>query len=190
MTRSDPIESKPSESLTFAVRAVARQAGFEIDHAGLREALGWPESGDDPTGVRGAARAEACGSLLGPGTIALGRSFRLIEAGKRFGMQIREVHPPEAARGLEDAPEFEQHFDASYRPLILRALENRQSVLAFRGWAGERERSWGWIRSACNEGVGFRGSTIWSEQELETLRDDLLVRPAVQVYVIERVTPS
>ena len=102
-------------------------------------------------------------------------------------MQIREVHPPEAARGLEDAAEFEQHFDASYRPLILRAMENGQFVLAWRGWLGERELSWGWIRAACDEGMGFRGSTIWSEAELNPLRADLLVRPAVQLYIVERI---
>ena len=115
------------------------------------------------------------------------RDARLIEAGKHFGMQIRDVHPPEAARGLEAAAEFDQHFDASYRPLILRALENNQGVIAWRGWAGERELSWGWIRIARDEGVGFRGATIWSERELNSLRNDLLVRPAVQLYIVERV---
>jgi hypothetical protein len=159
-----------SESLTFAVRAIASAAGVEIDHEALNDALGYlpPALGGD------------AGSMYG-------RDARLIEAGKAFGMQIRAVHPPETARGLEDAPEFEQHFDLSYRPLILRALENGQYVLAWRGWAGERELSWGWILAACEDGIGFRGATIWSEQELDSLRDDLLVRPAVQLYVVERI---
>ena len=164
---------KPEQSLTFALRAAARQAGFEIDHHELNAALGYPAP-----------------SPLSAVPNMLGRDARLIDAGEQFGMQIREVHPSAAARGLEDSPEFEQHFDASYRPLIQRALEHGQPVLAWRGWAGERELSWGWIRRPCDEGIGFRGATIWSERELETLRDDLLVRPAVQLYVIERVTPS
>lgn len=161
---------RPAESLTFAVRAIARAAGVEIPHAELNDALGYlpPALGGD------------AGSMYG-------RDARLVEAGKNFGMQIRAVHPPEAARGLEDAPEFEQHFDLSYRPLILRAMENGQYVLAWRGWAGERGLSWGWIRAACGEGIGFRGATIWSEAELESLRDDVLTRPAVQLYIVERI---
>lgn len=164
---------RPEESLAFALRAIARQAGFEIDHGKLIAALGFETPAvPSPTAT----------------SILFGRDARLIEAGRQLGMQIREVHPPEAARGLEDAAEFEQHFDASYRPLILRALENGQYVLAWRGWPKERELSWGWIRAACAEGIGFRGATIWSEDELDSLRDDLLVRPAVQLYVVERIT--
>ena len=163
---------RPEESLAFAVRAIARQGGIEIDHTDLLEALGIDNpAGPSPT----------------PGPTMFDRDARLIETGKHFGMQIRDVHPPEAARVLEAAAEFDQHFDASYRPLILRALENNQSVLAWRGWAEERELSWGWIRAACEEGVGFRGATIWSERELNSLRNDLLVRPAIQLYIVERV---
>ena len=163
---------RPEESLAFAVRAIARQAGVEIDHAELVVEIGW--------------ETLALSSPLATPTM-FDRDARLIEAGKHFGMQIREVHPPKAARGLEAAAEFNQHFDASYRPLILRALENNQGVLAWRGWAGERELSWGWIRTVCDEGTGFRGATIWSERELNPLRNDLLVRPAVQLYIVERI---
>lgn len=170
MTVASDATARPAESLTFAVRAIARTAGVEIGHAALNDALGYlpPALGGD------------AGSMHG-------RDARLVEAGKSFGMQIRAVHPPEASRGLEDVPEFEQHFDLSYRPLILRALENGQYVLAWRGWAGERELSWGWIRAACEEGVRFRGATIWTEAELEALRDDLLTRPAIQLYIVERI---
>jgi len=163
---------RPEESLAFAVRAIARQAGVEIDHTELINALCFESSAPpSPTAT----------------SIMFGRDARLIEVGKLVGMQIRDVHPPEAAHGLEAAAEFDQHFDASYRPLILRALENDQGVLAWRGWAGERELSWGWIRTACDEGVGFRGATIWSERELNSIRNDLLVRPAVQLYIVERI---
>ncbi|MEK7732367.1 MAG: hypothetical protein AAB363_10975 [Planctomycetota bacterium] len=171
---SPPIDvASPQESLAFAVRAIAREAGFEIGHGKLIAALGF--------------EAPAVPSSTATPTM-FGRDARLIDAGRQFGMQIREVHPPEAARGLEVAAEFDQHFDASYRPLILRALENNQGVIAWRGWAGERELSWGWIRAACNQGFGFRGATIWSERELNSLRNDLLVRPAVQLYIVERVS--
>ncbi len=164
---------RPQDTLAFAVRAIARQAGVEIDHSKMIVALGF---------VTPAVPSPTASSIM------FGRDARLIEAGKLVGMQIRDVHPPEAARGLEAAVEFDQHFDASYRPLILRALENNQGVIAWRGWAGERELSWGWIRAACDEGAGFRGATIWSERELNSLRNDLLVRPAVQLYIVERVS--
>lgn len=164
--------SRPEESLAFAMRAIARQGRIEIDHRELVVVLGL----ETP-----AVPSPTSNSMM------FDRDAHLIEAGRLVGMQIREVHPPEAARGLEAAAEFGQHFDASYRPLILRALENNQGVLAWRGWAGERELSWGWIRAACDEGVGFRGATIWSERELKSLRNDLLVRPAVQLYIVERV---
>ncbi len=163
---------RPCESLAFAVRAIAKQAGVRIDHAELVAALDWPTLAVPSPGATPAM---------------FDRDAHLIDAGKRFGLQIREVHPPEAARGLEAAAEFDQHFDASYRPLILRALENDQGVIAWRGWAGERELSWGWIRTACDEGVGFRGATIWSDRELNSLRNDLLVRPAIQIYIVEQV---
>jgi len=164
---------RPQESLAYAVRAIARQAGIEIGHDNLITTLGFEET---------TAPTPAATSTM------FGRDARLIDAGRQFGMQIREVHPPEASRGLEAAAEFDQHFDASYRPLILRALENNQGVLAWRGWVGERELSWGWIRAACDEGAGFRGATIWSERELNSLRNDLLVRPAVQLYIVERIS--
>lgn len=172
MSPTIDVES-PQESLAYAIRAIARQAGIEIGHRKLIAALGFDSS-----------------AVHSPATTLnmFGRDTRLIDAGRQFGMQIREVHPPEAARGLEAAAEFDQHFNASYRPLILRALENNQGVIAWRGWAGERELSWGWIRIACEEGAGFRGATIWSERELNSLRNDLLVRPAVQLYIVERVS--
>ena len=46
------------------------------------------------------------------------RDAFLPEAGQLFGLTIRDMHPPEAARGLDTAAEFAQHFDASYRPLM------------------------------------------------------------------------
>jgi len=164
--------ARPQESLAYAVRAIAREAGLEIGHSTLIAALDFETSAvPSPTAT----------------PTMFGRDARLIDVGRQFGMQIREVHPPEAARGLEAAAEFDQHFGASYRPLIHRALENNQGVIAWRGWAGERELSWGWIRAACDEGAGFRGATIWSEGEFNSLRNDLLVRPAVQLYIVERV---
>ena len=77
---SPPIDvASPQESLAFAVRAIAREAGFEIGHGKLIAALGFgPSAVPSPTAT----------------SIMFGRDARLIEAGKQFGIQIREVHPP------------------------------------------------------------------------------------------------
>jgi hypothetical protein len=164
--------------LAYAVRAVARQAGYGIDPDDLNAAMAWswmicanPDEAD-----------------IGLWSMYARDAF-LIEAGRLFGMQIREVHPPEAARGLKASAEFDQHFDASYRPLILRALEHGQPVLAWQGWPGERMMSWGVLAESCDEGVGFRGMTLASDAEFASPSLRTLVRPPIQVYVVERITP-
>lgn len=118
------------------------------------------------------------------------RDAFLIEAGRLLGLELRGIHPPQAARGLSRISEFEQHFDASYRPLILRALEHGQPVVAWQGWPGERALSWGVIREPCTDGVGFRGVTIWSKAELEAPIEHILIRPSIQLYVLERLSPT
>jgi hypothetical protein len=116
------------------------------------------------------------------------RDAFVMEAGRLFGMQIREIHPPEAARGLDTVAEFDQHFDASYRPLIHRGLEHNQPVLAWQGWPGDRGLSWGIIRDKCGQGVGFRGVTMWSDAEILSSTSLTLTRPPIQLYVVERIT--
>ena len=84
------------------------------------------------------------------------RDALLVEGARVFGMTVRGLHPPEAARGLEHSAEYAQHFAASYRPLILRALENRQPVLARlgRGEFGNHHPIWGAIEDSSDGGVG------------------------------------
>lgn len=109
----------------------------------------------------------------------------LIPAARLFGVTVREIHPPEAARGLERAQEFEQHFEHSYRPLVWRALEHDQPVLAWQGWAGDDPLAWGVITRTCEQGTGLAGTVLGA-----SLRTAVLERPAVQMYVLERVEPS
>lgn len=172
-------EQRGWDSLAFALEVVAENAGIAIDHDDLCALMGLPWLGC----------AVPHGEDMSRWSMHARDAF-LIEAGRLFGMQIREIHPPRAARGLDRAAEFDQHFDASYRPLILRALEHHQPVLAWQGWQGDRSLSWGLIHEKCADGVGFRGATYWSASERACDAIVPLVRPPTQVYIVERITPS
>ncbi len=171
----EPVD--PAESLTVILQAVARDAGYDVNRDDLTVALGL-----------------AWSAIAVPGENDLGswslyaRDVFLREVGPLFGMTIRGIHPPEAARGLHDSAEFAQHFDASYRPLILRALEHDQPVLAWQGWAGDYRMMWGIITKPCTGGVGLTGE-VPGASSARTERDDrsaaMLERPPVQLYVVE-----
>ena len=152
---------------------VALGAGFTIDSDALCAALGLslmvPAVPDEPA--------------LGEWT-SYARDAFLIPAGRLFGLTIRAMHPPEAARGLTAAGEFRQHFDASYRPLVLRALEHSQPVLAWQGWPGEARLAWGLITDACDEGVGLVGRAYGCGA---ASTKQVLKRPPVQLYVVETI---
>ncbi|MCH7527588.1 MAG: hypothetical protein IID39_09135 [Planctomycetes bacterium] len=108
----------------------------------------------------------------------------LVEAAAMFGVRMRALHPPESSEGLAECPEFAQHFEASYTPLIRRALENAQPVLAWRGWPDYREALWGIITAESPDGVRFAGTVMWSGGKRMAL-----VAPPVQFYVVEEVLP-
>lgn len=167
------------QSLVHAVCEIARRAGHDLNHDDLSAALGlcWspvavpaePDLGQWPMYARDAF---------------------LPEAGRLFGLTIRDIHPPEAARGLDTAAEFAQHFDASYRPLIRRALEHDQPVLAWQGSVGERGMCWGVIRGVCDGGVGF-SAEVYDRGEATGSREAIaLAQPPVQLYVVESAAPS
>lgn len=165
-----------SASLTWALVRVARDAGVRIDAIDLQAALGLPllicavpserRIGAWPMYARDVFASEAAGL---------------------FGIRLRELHPPPAARNLEQAAEFRQHFDASYHPLILRALEHRQPVLAWRGWRDEPGPTWGVIGDVSDEGVGFCGCVAPVEGRCSADASVVLEHPAAQVYVVEGI---
>ena len=142
-------QSDPSFSLTFALRCVASAGRCNLDADDLHAALGLP--------LMVCAPRNEPDARIWP---AYARDVFLIEAARAFGMTLRGIHPPQAARGLERVREFEQHFDASYRPLIARALENGQPVLAWQGWGGDFDYFWGIIERGCDNGVGFTGTVF------------------------------
>jgi hypothetical protein len=160
-------------SLPLALRAVVQKAGGHVDFDDLCAAMGLPF-------LFTAAPEEPDLSCW----LMYGRDAFLVPAGRLFGLTIRDMHPPAAARGLHRAAEFGQHFDASYRPLIKRALEHGQAVLAWRGWPAPFDLHWGLITSACQVGVGFRG---WVHVSPEANHELVLESPAVQCYVVESI---
>ncbi len=166
-----------SLSLPSALEVVARSLGHAIDHDALCAAMGLSfmlccPHNDEPL----------CHWPM------FARDAFLPEAARLFGMEIREIHPPEAAHGLSGMREFDQHFDASYKPLIRNALRHGQPVLAWRGWPDEHELLWGRIQHECAAGIGFAGS-IFGRRGTEIAKELVLQTPPVQLYVVERTVP-
>ena len=161
----EPQESH-TEALTAALQALLRWAGGEVRYADVHAVLGLAFL----IYARGPEHCLASWMLEG-------RDVFLAETAAAFGLRLRALHPPEAARGLEDSAEFAQHFDASYKPLIARALEHGQPVLARGTWAGQTG-IWGVITST--DGAGFGGTSVATGSGSAAL-----TAPAVQVYVVE-----
>lgn len=169
-------ENDPCLSLPRVIDVIARRGGIEIEFDDLVAAMGlaWL--------VCGVPGHHDVGDWM-----MYARDAFLLPACKQFGLSVREMHPPEAAKGLDRAAEFDQHFDASYRPLIHRALENGQAVVAWQGWPGEHRLHWGVIESACDDGVGFCGQVY---DHLGQVGIPLtLVNPPTQLYVVETIAP-
>jgi len=162
------------ESLALSLQAVSGWAGLEIDYCSLCAALGLSLM------TTSTGRDDDCLWRW----MAYGRDVRLVEAAALFALRLREAHPPDAARNLDRAPGFAQHFEASYQPIVLRALENDQPVLAWQGWPAPRQVMWGVITGPSDGGIGLAGVTIWSDG-----RTVPLVGPPVQLYVVEEASP-
>lgn len=160
-------------SLTLALEALLRWAGANVRYRSLDAALG--------LSLRTTAvRRRSC---LGWWS-TFGSDVYLAETARMFGIRIRALHPPEAAAGLSVHGPFEQHFEASYRPLVVRALEHGQPVIAWRGWPDARESLWGVITEVTDAGLGLAGTVMWSHGAIVPL-----LTPPVQVYVVEEVRP-
>jgi hypothetical protein len=114
-----------------------------------------------------------------------GLDANLIPTARHFGLFIRELHPARAAVGLTSAAEFQQHFDASYAPLIRRALENNQPVLAWANWLPNNHRCWGIITNTTTDAQGFTGIVPALNTEFR-----MFDSPATQIYVAERIEAS
>ncbi len=109
---------------------------------------------------------------------AYGRDFHLAPVASMLGLHLRHLHPPDVGLDMSRADEFDQHFELSYRPLIQRALENDQPVIAWRGWEDETLPSWGVVTGM--SGRMFTGCMAG------TGKTYVLTGSAWQCYVVER----
>lgn len=110
------------------------------------------------------------------------RDAALVESAALLGIRLRDLHPPEAAGGLDRASEFQQHFHDSYLPLMKAALASDQPLLAWCGWPAPAEREWGVLVQT--RGDELLGYTVGCQAPLP------LRGPALQVYVVEDFDPS
>ena len=165
--------SADRDSLPACLEAILRAAGSQVDYRSIHAALGlsfW---------IAAPRRKRCLGCWMSEGHDAL-----LVDACRLFGVRLRELHPPEAAIGLEDSPEFRQHFEASYRPLMEIALGHRQPSLVRRGWPDPCGNLWGIVTQRREDGLGFAGVSPGGGDAPAPL-----TLPAVQVYVVEEIRP-
>lgn len=155
------------ESLALALRAAIEAASGEIDYDTLCATLG----------VSFAAVSVSAESAPG-WWMTYGRDAFVEPVAELFGLRLRNLQPPDVGLEMTQAVEFPQHFEASYKPLVQRAIENGQPVLAWQGWPGVSGLFWGVIARAQAETLG--GTTLWAEGPRVTMTG-----PAMQCYVVE-----
>ena len=158
------------ESLAPVLQAVAEAAGGTIDYDCLCAAMGVSFSA---TFVPAEPRPSRW--------MSYGRDAFVEPAARLFGIELRNMHPPDVGMEMVAAAEFAQHFEASYKPLVQRALEHGQPVIAWQGWPDDAAVSWGIITGMAHDqftGVVSCGTSC------------PLVAPALQCYVVEQCRPQ
>jgi hypothetical protein len=170
------------ESLAACVRAVLLYFGRDTSYEELVSALGL-----------GAVVTSSSDSFVHWASYS--RDTSLESTAAMYGMRLRELHPPEAATGLSKSAEFAQHFQDSYVPLMCRALEHEQLVLAWGGWPPPCAHAWGVVTGErAGQFTGLIPPT-WTDFEPSAGRgasaaatgaiEAALAGAAEQVYVIE-----
>lgn len=167
--------ARQKDSLVLSLDAILRAYGADVDIAALAAALDTPETSDAAAGDR---------AFRTPG---IGRHARnIVEAARRWGLELRDLHPPDAAPLPVTPPEFEQHFHDSYLPFIRASLDRDEPVLAWMGWPAPDEQAWGIITGIDDQLGRCRGRTV-SSPDL----DRVMMHSPVQVYTpIQFVQPS
>lgn len=154
------------ESLAVSLRAIAAEHGCRVGYDAIIAGLGLGSlittTQSDPVGK----------------WMTFARDAQLHEVTERLGLRTRAMHPPEAALRLAESAEFPDHFRDSYVPLIARALDHGQRILAWRGWSPPRENLWGVI-------IGMRGNTIVGHSLWHEGTPTVLSAAAHSVIVVE-----
>ncbi|MGB0717638.1 MAG: hypothetical protein ACPGXK_17295, partial [Phycisphaerae bacterium] len=118
--------------------------------------------------------------------MGFGRDFGLMAFATCFDLEVRPLHPANAGVALTSSPEFQQHFDASYVPLIETALAADQAVLAWGHWEGHRDLEWGVIHERhTGEAGGYAGDVMSSVDDQFVSDRTQLIRPPTMVYVVD-----
>jgi hypothetical protein len=154
------------EGLALILRALTRPTDPATAYDDFCACLGVSVA---PVAVRGDVRPEAWPTY--------GRDIFLEPVARAWGLRLRNLHPPDVGVDMARAEEFDQHFELSYRPLICRALEHGQPVIAWRGWDGESIPSWGIITEVVDD--AFTGHVAISGESAR------LSAPAWQCCVVE-----
>ncbi len=105
-----------------------------------------------------------------------GRHAFVEEAARELGVELRPLHPPQAAPAPPAPSEFELHWRDSYMPLVHASIERSEPVLAWMGWPQPHGADWGVITSVDGDGTA-RGITPGCGNEPVRLAG-----PPVQVY--------
>jgi hypothetical protein len=154
------------DSLVACLEAILRALGREISYD---ELLGLTEIGQRNSADSGGVTDAKQSSLHG-------RHDFLRECARKYGIEIRELHPPDAAPQPPAPQEFEWHFRDSYLPFVRTAIERDEPVLAWMGWPPPHESDWGIITAVDPATGGCTGWTFGGPRSLESA--------PVQVYLI------
>lgn len=164
--RKPSTEVPPAESLAASV-------------VGILARVGNPQPYDELVSLLGLGAALTVVPAEPPAHwLTYARDLALPETARLHGVQLRALHPPEAAFDLRHVAEFETHFRDSYAPLIRRAIEHEQVALVWGYWAGMPSRRWGVVTEM--RGEVLAGFTVGCTGEAIPLE-----REAAQVYIVE-----
>ena len=178
----------PLVGLLRAVLGHGGAAGAGVDNDDLAAALGRPL---------------LCGALPGEARLscwaAAWHDAFLADAARLFGLSLRAIQPPDAARGLEQATGYAQHFEASYLPFVRAALAHGQPVVAWSGLSRGDAEEPGWVlvthtgkSGAELAGLGLVEGDPRRAGAIQPLtpREVVFEQPPVQLYIVEECKPA
>lgn len=162
-----------SQSLTLAVEAIFRAYEHPVSRVDIAATLG----NLFMTTYAAEAPADRTWNTLGL------HAF-LEPAARVFGLDLRDLHPPEAAPPPPVPHEFDLHFRDSYLPFVAASLTRDEPVLAWAGWPPPNQEIWGIISAIDNASSTPAGHTMYSQG-----RPVPLLGSPTQAYTIQELRP-